>query len=101
MRIVLSLMGVMVLVGSIGLGSAQAQRQTGNLYGTTTDVDAVATAEDCDRARRDGARDAEAICEEAEAYEAWQATSSGDYDGDGDVDGADFLTWQRGYGGGN
>ena len=24
--------------------------------------------------------------------------SNGDFDGDGDVDGADFLTWQRGYG---
>ena len=26
------------------------------------------------------------------------ATEDADFDGDGDVDGADFLTWQRGFG---
>ncbi|MCA9259999.1 MAG: hypothetical protein KDA61_12395 [Planctomycetales bacterium] len=31
------------------------------------------------------------------AYEA-QAAPSADFDSDGDVDGADFLTWQRGFG---
>ncbi len=31
------------------------------------------------------------------AYES-QADSSADFDGDGDVDGRDFLAWQRGYG---
>lgn len=29
-------------------------------------------------------------------YEPFAGTTSGDFDGDGDVDGADFLAWQRG-----
>ena len=31
-------------------------------------------------------------------YEGFVPTSTGDYDSDGDVDGFDFLTWQRGFG---
>jgi hypothetical protein len=45
-----------------------------------------------DVANRDGSNGSD-----AGAYEAQRAPSA-DFDGDGDVDGRDFLLWQRGYG---
>jgi len=92
-----AILSVPLCVCLLAVGGAFAQAQRGDLYGTVVDTDdGVATQEDCREARRSGARDADEICAEADAYENWLATEGEDANGDGVVDGADFLTWQRG-----